>query len=376
VFRWVIPVSGHFKNLLAIVPPIRQLAGESLSQKWRTDRPELVFAYPIDATFIRADLDLMNTFCDVVPIHFTGPSMYPSLLRAISETDLVVTWFALEFSAVANLAAKALGKGSVLMAGGWDVVGIPEINYGRLLTLRGRVSSRVALSSADSVLAFSDWSAAQIRRLVPNARVRRTYLGVDTSRFVPGTKERLVVCVAHVSRENISRKGLRDFVKAASHVPDARFILVGKHWDGSVDELRRLAGENVEFPGRLSDTELRNLLARAKVYVQPSYTEGFGLAVVEAMSAGCVPVVTESGALAEVVGDAGYLVRYGEVEEIAAAIRGALDSPTKVGPRRRVEERFTLDQRARELRGLIMELWRKIVNPSRFPAQGSGQGST
>jgi glycosyltransferase involved in cell wall biosynthesis len=137
-----------------------------------------------------------------------------------------------------------------------------------------------------------------------------------------------------------------------------------------------LAGGNVEFPGRLSDIELRNLLGRAKVYVQPSYTEGFGLAVVEAMSAGCVPVVTASGALGEVVGEAGYSVQYGNVEEIAAAIRRALESPTGIGPRERVEERFTLDQRATELRGSIMELWRKTANPPRFPARGSGQGTT
>jgi hypothetical protein len=69
--------------------------------------------------------------------------------------------------------------------------------------------------------------------------------------------------------------------------------------------LRQAASPNVEFLGFVSDEELFSLYARASVYVQASMHEGFGLSVAEAMSAGCIPVVTRAGSLPEVVGDVG-----------------------------------------------------------------------
>ena len=60
---------------------------------------------------------------------------------------------------------------------------------------------------------------------------------------------------------------------------------------------------------------------RASVYVQASWHEGFGMAVAEAMLAGCVPVVRDAGAMPEVVGDAGVLIAGSEPEQIAEGVR-------------------------------------------------------
>jgi glycosyltransferase involved in cell wall biosynthesis len=97
-------------------------------------------------------------------------------------------------------------------------------------------------------------------------------------------------------------------VAAASRLPDVRFVFVGKWHDDAIAELRAIASENVEFTGWLSDEELRDMYRRAAVYVQASRHEGFGLAVAEAMLAGCVPVVMGVTAMPEVVGDAGVLI--------------------------------------------------------------------
>ena len=74
------------------------------------------------------------------------------------------------------------------------------------------------------------------------------------------------------------------------------------------------------------------------VYVQASRHEGFGLAVAEAMLAGCVPVVMNVTAMPEVVGDAGVLIDSQDPEAVAAAVRRALELGPDAG--RRARERI------------------------------------
>ncbi len=120
------------------------------------------------------------------------------------------------------------------------------------------------------------------------------------------------------------QKGHQPFVEAARHLPDVRFVFVGKAHDDAIEQLRGLAPPNVEFTGWLSDEDLEDIYRRASVYVQASRHEGFGLAVAEAMLAGCVPVVMDVTAMPEVVDGAGVLISSQEPEAVAAGVREAL----------------------------------------------------
>ncbi|TMI53120.1 glycosyltransferase, partial [Candidatus Bathyarchaeota archaeon] len=135
--------------------------------------------------------------------------------------------------------------------------------------------------------------------------------------------------------------------------PDVPFHLVGRHLDDSVDELRRIAGQNMHFTGWISDAELVDLLSRAQVYVQCSYNEGFGVALAEAMASGCVPVVVATGAIPEVVGDTGVYAKYGELDGLAAAIQTALDSEKGSAARQRVVDKFNEQYRLADLRAAV-----------------------
>lgn len=70
-----------------------------------------------------------------------------------------------------------------------------------------------------------------------------------------------------------------------------------------------------------STEEVAALLAGARALLMPSLAEGFGLPVVEAMSAGTPVVTSNRGALAETAGEAALLVDPEDVNSIAAAIR-------------------------------------------------------
>src|SRR5438093_1255041 len=192
--------------------------------------------------------------------------------------------------------------------------------------------------------------------VTPRSPVRLAYLGVDADLFRPAEKEDLVVTVAQISRENVLRKGLRTFVDAAKEVPDVQFIIIGRHLDDAIDQLRAVAPSNVRFLGEVSDSDLREILGRARVYVQASYTEGFGVALAEAMASGCVPIVTRRGAIPEVVGETGLYVDYGDSHELANAIREGLRSRLGAEARARILDRFTITRRLDTLRTAVLSL--------------------
>jgi glycosyltransferase involved in cell wall biosynthesis len=143
------------------------------------------------------------------------------------------------------------------------------------------------------------------------------------------------------------QKGQLPFVQAARELPDVSFVFAGKWLDDAVDELRAIAPPNLELTGWLSDDELHTAYRRAAVYVQASRHEGFGLAVAEAMLAGCVPVVMNVTAMPEVVGDAGVLIESQEPAAIAEGVRRALalgpEAPHRA--RERVLTAFPMERR-------------------------------
>jgi glycosyltransferase involved in cell wall biosynthesis len=78
----------------------------------------------------------------------------------------------------------------------------------------------------------------------------------------------------------------------------------------------------------LSDADLAVAYRAAHVAVSPSLYEGFGLPTLEAMAAGTPVVVTNRGALPEIVGEAGWVAEPA-LEPFAAALCAALTSPER-----------------------------------------------
>jgi len=94
--------------------------------------------------------------------------------------------------------------------------------------------------------------------------------------------------------------------------------------------------------------DLPALYAGAAAFCFPSFEEGFGLPVLEAMAAGA-PVVTSSGtATADVAGDAALLVDPRDVSGLAAALARVLDDPSlatalrSAGRQRAAEHRWSV----------------------------------
>ena len=111
-------------------------------------------------------------------------------------------------------------------------------------------------------------------------------------------------------------------LRALPRIGSAHLALVGEGprlaaWRALCESLG--IASRVHFLGLRHDVE--EILAAASVVVAPSmYEEGFGLAALEAMAAGRPVVVTQSGALPEIVQGAGLVVPRQDAPALASAI--------------------------------------------------------
>jgi len=82
--------------------------------------------------------------------------------------------------------------------------------------------------------------------------------------------------------------------------------------------------ERIRFINYVNESDLPGLYAQAELLVLPSFDEGFGLPVLEAMACGTPVIVSNGGALPEVVGAAGLIFDLEKPDDLANAIRECL----------------------------------------------------
>jgi len=293
------------------------------------NRKRLLYVYNGKASFVMIDRAILAERYEVEDLYQPGRWPNPvAVVRGVLRADVVFGWFASWHTFFPITLAWLLRKPSVLIIGGFDTANMPEIGYGYQQGGLRRYASRWIMRRARRLVTNSEYSRSEIARNtpIPPARVRVIHHGVpDPFGEQPGEKEREALTVGAINRGTLVQKGQLPFVEAARRLPEVRFTFAGKWLDDSVDQLRERAGDNVSFTGWLSDEDLHAAYRRAAVYVQASRHEGFGLAVAEAMLAGCVPVVMNVTAMPEVVGGAGILIDSQAPEEVADGVRRALD---------------------------------------------------
>jgi len=274
-----------------------------------------------------------------------------------------------------------------LAGGEYDVAHSPHP-----LLLPSRSAAQVVTIHDLHFLTHPERTAAEIRRDYPalvRGHARRADRIIVVSRFVAGEVERLLgISAERISvcpngapewtmgpstgngrgyllfvgtiepRKNVgalltayarlrSRRADAPRLVLAGHVvPDARDVL-------SVIQQQPLAG-HVEHRGYVAAADREALFKGAHALVLPSLDEGFGIPALEAMSAGVPVVVSNRGALPEVVGDAGLFIDPDDPESLAAAlerITGDRDLRASLASRGLERARqFTWTQTARDVR--------------------------
>jgi glycosyltransferase involved in cell wall biosynthesis len=114
-------------------------------------------------------------------------------------------------------------------------------------------------------------------------------------------------------------------------ISNIKLVIAGKKgwlFEPIFEKVRKLGlGDRVIFTDFVPEEDKPALIAGAKVFVLPSFWEGFGLDVLNAMACGVPVVASNKGSLPEVVGDAGVLVDPYSTDSIAEGITKVLLAP-------------------------------------------------
>jgi len=195
-------------------------------------------------------------------------------------------------------------------------------------------SERRALAHACGVIVTSPATARALADFeVESSRIAVVEPGTEPAPLAAGSggDALSLLCVATVT----PRKGHASLIEALAGLKDRRWVL---HCAGSLtmdaDCASALAQaidahglrERVLLHGEQDEAGLRALYAKADAFVLPSFHEGYGMALAEALAHGLPVISTRAGAIPDTVPDAaGMLVTPGDVVELRAALQRLMD---------------------------------------------------
>ncbi|MGA2631501.1 MAG: glycosyltransferase [Terriglobia bacterium] len=239
--------------------------------------------------------------------------------------------------------------------------------HGYILESRGLETVPVSAQGADLVIAASQAVADR----VVGTRARVVYAGA----YVPSNVDRNLVAprngnvvVLGTAGRLVPIKGVVYLVRALAalrqEIPDVRLEIAGSGPERAAVECEvqslGLAG-SVVFLGWQHDLE--RVLPGWDVFVQPSLTDSFGIATLEAMAAGLPVVATGVGGLRELVEDGrtGWLVPPADPAALAKRLRDLALNPAQrramgMAGRERARAHFSVERMVAEIQKIYDEL--------------------
>jgi glycosyltransferase involved in cell wall biosynthesis len=240
---------------------------------------------------------------------------------------------------------------------------MPQYLRGVHKKLYARTLFQTVMRKADGILCPSKYTVGELIRItgVQRDEIRVAYNGVDENWFTvtghdnPHSRPYLLF-VGNVKPHKNLFGLIRAFESISSEIPHD-LVVVGKKEgfitsDEQIGPLAHRLRDRVHFTGYVDDSALWQHVAHADVLVLPSFYEGFGLPPVEAMACGCPVIVSTSGSLPEVCGDAAVYCNPYDFRDIAECIVTLLkDKPLRdrlVAKGKERARQFTWQNCARE----------------------------
>lgn len=197
----------------------------------------------------------------------------------------------------------------------------------------------------DGIITVSEYSREDISKAFnyPKEKIHVTYLAAEDI-YKPldrALSSKLVEDYYSISGDYIlyvggfsPRKNIVGLIEAFSKLldvykKDIKLVIAGKQGKSYSIYKKRAEDLHIEnkvlFPGFISLEHLPYLYNAAKLFVYPSFYEGFGLPPIEAMACGTPVVTSNVTSIPEVIKDSGIIIDPNNVEDLASAMHNVID---------------------------------------------------
>ena len=221
------------------------------------------------------------------------------------------------------------------------------------------------------VLVNSSWTLNLFRKVWGDnykAEVLHPPVDVDFfSRCEGSSKENIIATVSRYSLE----KKLWELVRILRDLKGYKLVFAGSSHRHSFSDyvIKRIKEEAEKYNVRdrveilidVSREDLRRILCKTSFYVHPPFAEHFGISIVEAMSAGCVPIVyKDGGGWTDIVSKIDERLGYNDVSEIPRIIlrieaENMFDYLSKVSKER--SKKYSYERFRERLLKMVSQLW-------------------
>ncbi len=238
-----------------------------------------------------------------------------------------------------------------------------------------------SIKKADHLFAISETTKNDIikRYQVPEKKITVTYPGHDKRKFqISNSKfqinkvkrkykiENDYILFLGSLRPSKNIEGLIEAFKLSiiNYQLSITLVIAGKKgwlYQTIFDRVKELGlTKRVVFTGFVDEEDVPALVAGAKVFTLPSFWEGFGIPVIEAMACGVPVVVSNAGSLPEVVGEAGVIINPYQPEDIARGIKEAIENRDEL-VKKGLEQakKFSWEKCARETLSVLEKVGKK-----------------
>jgi glycosyltransferase involved in cell wall biosynthesis len=242
-----------------------------------------------------------------------------------------------------------------------DLLPLTDLKLSDIATRQFLARIRTSLRQADELAFVSNYSMMRFRELLPQfahlpARVvypRTRFDAPDVLRppapsGSPG-RPSFVVIVSNEPRKNVA-----NVLRAFRNVPQADLVVIGH-----VGRIGRMANlpANVRFAGYVDEHEKAALIADAHGLIMPSFAEGFGVPIIEALAANTPVLCSDIAVFREVAGELADYFDPFSTDSIAASVTRVLTRQDECrrqirARRHELAERFGYQTQARDFLGM------------------------
>ncbi len=281
-------------------------------------RKKCLFIYTSKAPFVTNDNAFLHRYFDVTEYHCKMEKSFFKLgwnvikfslfvILHISQIDFVYTWFTDYHSLILTLLIRIFQKPLYSVVGGYEVEYLPHIKYGGLKNPIRKFAIQYSLNHSTKILVVSQYTLFQTKKIISHNRIEVVNNAINLKNVELGKIQKREIKKYFLSVGNIDTnqriklKGINRFIQVAQYFPDEPFMLIGVSEKMKM-QLSKNSPDNIVLIQQIPYAELHKYYKQTKYYIQLSEVESFGMAILEAMSHGAVPIISNRGALPEIFG--------------------------------------------------------------------------